>query len=110
VSRSAVHNSQFVRWEQTRATEKILPVVRELLHIQEGHNPAVRFVHADGGRRPDSSTVSRTCCAAPRAGEARRPPLIVCDSVLDNGHPAQRRVEPATIGSWCCDHAPHPPS
>jgi transposase len=28
----------FVRWEQGRATEQILPVVREQLRMQEGRN------------------------------------------------------------------------
>jgi transposase len=29
----------FVRWEQTKVTEKILPVVREELRLQESRDP-----------------------------------------------------------------------
>lgn len=49
----------FVRWEQDRATEQILPVVREQLRIQEGRNPEPSAGLIDSQSVEGADTVGR---------------------------------------------------
>jgi transposase len=49
----------FVRWEQGRATEKILPVVREQLRIQAGRNPESSAGLIDSQSVKGADTVGR---------------------------------------------------
>jgi hypothetical protein len=49
----------FVRWEQHRATEQILPVVREQLRIQEGRNPEPSAELIDSQNVKGADTVGR---------------------------------------------------
>jgi hypothetical protein len=49
----------FVRWEQVKATEQILPVVREQLRIQEGRNPEPSAGLIDSQSVKGADTVGR---------------------------------------------------
>jgi transposase len=49
----------FVRWEQAKVTEKILPVVREQLRLQEGRNPEPSAGLVDSQSVKGADTVGR---------------------------------------------------
>jgi transposase len=49
----------FVRWEQAKVTEKILPVVREQLRLQEGRNPEPSAGLIDSQTVKGADTVGR---------------------------------------------------
>jgi transposase len=49
----------FVRWEQAKVTEKILPVVREQLRLQEGRNPEPTAGLIDSQSVKGADTVGR---------------------------------------------------
>ncbi len=49
----------FVRWEQAKATEEILPVVREQLRLQEGRNPEPSAGLIDSQSVKGADTVGR---------------------------------------------------
>ncbi|MFD1530451.1 transposase [Pseudonocardia aurantiaca] len=49
----------FIRWEQAKVTEKILPVVREQLRLQEGRNPGPSAGLIDSQSVKGADTVGR---------------------------------------------------
>jgi transposase len=51
----------FVRWEQAKATEKILPVVRAQLGLREGRDPEPSAGLIDSQSVKGADTVGRDC-------------------------------------------------
>jgi hypothetical protein len=89
----------FNQWEQAKATEKILPVVRAQLRVQEGRNPepstglidsqSVKGADTVGRdtRGYDAPDVSSRCCSGPeRARQAVAAlPVSACGAQVCRG-------------------------